>query len=217
MTKNEKQEFLIIVGKRIKSLREASGMSQDELAKRVGYKSRTSINKIELGINDIPQCKIKALSTALNTTPTILMGWEEQQPIASNLVPLEQVRRIPLLSKIACGSPILASDNILCYIPCPLNVNADFALTCQGDSMENANIYDGDIVYIKKQPTVENGEIAVVLYKGENEGTLKRFYQNGDTVVLQPENSKYQPTFIQQDDINNLLIQGKAVAVLHEL
>ena len=66
------------LGKRVKLRREELGLSQDELAKRLGYKSRSSINKIELGVNDVSQSKIKYLAEALHTTPAYLMGWSDE-------------------------------------------------------------------------------------------------------------------------------------------
>ena len=75
-----------IVAKRIRSRREELGLSQEELAKRLGYKSKTTINKIELGHNDITQSKLVLFAKALSTTPGYLMGWEEPSPMDAALV-----------------------------------------------------------------------------------------------------------------------------------
>lgn len=204
------------IGNRIKIQREKLGLSQEELAKRVGYKSRSSINKIENGTNDISQSKVKDFAIALNTTIEYLMGWDKPDFSAiKNLQPLKKVRYIPVLGKIACGTPILAEQNIMERIVLPDTVNADFALMCQGDSMINAKINDGDTVYIHQQPIVENGEIAAVLI--DNEATLKKVYLSSNTLKLVPANDNYEPLVYVADEINQVRVLGKAVAVLKHI
>lgn len=109
-------------------------------------------------------------------------------------------------SKFYIGS--VSTDN-LAQIEVPENINCDFTLLCKGDSMINARINDGDIVYIREQPQVENGEIAAVLI--DNEATLKRVYIYKDKVVLQPENTKYSPLVYSKEEMNEIRILGKAV------
>ena len=132
-----------------------------------------------------------------------------------NILPLPKFKKIPLLGSIACGEPILASQNIDEYIKCPENVQADFCLRCKGDSMIGARIQDGDIVYIRIQPDVENGEIAAVLIG--DEATLKRIYKKGDSVILQPENPVYEPLIFVREEINQIRILGKAVCFLSKV
>lgn len=124
--------------------------------------------------------------------------------------PMPKTKKIPLLGDIACGDPILAEENLEGYIKLDEGIKADFALRCRGDSMINARIMDGDIVYIRQQPTVENGQIAAVLV--DNEATLKRVYIKGDTIVLQPENPAYEPMIFTKDTGTEIRILGKAVA-----
>lgn len=375
----DKARSLVEMGQRIRQLRENLNMSQQELATRAGYKSRSSINKIELGKNDLSQSKIKEIASALNTTHQYLMdgtdsltfqtpnevgarireareakdmsqeelgkacgttkqtiykyesgvvtnvpldriekiadvlgvsaaylvGWNEdidfpsnipQMPTImklseiikryrleygisqrqmgaqcklstgyisliekefnpqtgkkmvpsltvmnklatgmgitldellamcddmdvnlsdkdtitpSNILPMPAMRKIPLVGTIACGTPILAEQNIECDVDIPEHIHADFALRCKGDSMINARIYDGDIVYIRSQPKVENGEIAAVEIEGE--GTLKRVYIFPDQVVLQAENPRYEPSIYKGAQLAGLRILGKAV------
>ena len=121
----------------------------------------------------------------------------------------------PRLGRIACGEPILADENIEGYDNVPDFVNCDFTLICEGDSMAGARIFDGDVVYVKIQESVENGEIAVVRI-GE-ETTLKRFYRNSNTVTLMPENPLYKPFVFIDEEINNIRIIGKAVAFTSSL
>lgn len=127
-----------------------------------------------------------------------------------NLEPLPQTKKIPLLGDIACGDPILAEENLEGYIKLDEGIKADFALRCRGDSMINARILDGDIVYIRQQPMVENGQIAAVLIG--TEATLKRVYIKEDAIILQPENPAYEPMIFTKDTAAEIRILGKAVA-----
>ena len=126
-----------------------------------------------------------------------------------NLLPLPKFKKIPLLGSIACGEPILAEENIDEHIKCPDDVQADFCLRCKGDSMIGARIHDGDIVYIRIQPDVENGEIAAVLI--DDEATLKRVYKKAESIILQPENPAYEPLIFVREEINQIRILGKAI------
>ena len=123
---------------------------------------------------------------------------------------MPEMRKIPLLGTIACGEPILATENIEDYVAIPKELPGDFALTCKGDSMINARIFDGDIVYIRQQNTIENGEIAAVLIDGE--ATLKRVRLFDDHISLEPENPLYKPLVYWGEEMNLVRILGKAVA-----
>ncbi len=198
------------IGLKIKKRREELGMTQDDLAKKLGYKSRSTINKIEAGINDVANNKIIKFAQALNTTSAALLGLDVCTFFSvDNILPLPESEEIPLVGTIACGNPILAQENILEYVSSPCFLKADFALRCKGDSMINARIYDGDIVYIKKQSTVDNGQIAAVLI-GE-EATLKRVYLYHNKIVLTPENPAYEPLVYTNEELNEVQILGKAV------
>lgn len=200
------------IGNRIRSRREELGLSQEELGNKLGYKSRSSINKIELDQRNLTQSKIKAIADALNTTPAYIMGWapEERPAIPAGFSPMPEMQKIPLLGTIACGAPVLAEEHIEGQVDIPVNIHADFALTCKGDSMINARIFDGDIVYIRQQDTVENGEIAAVLI--ETEATLKRVRLFDDHISLEPENPMYKPIVFWNEEMNEVRILGKAVA-----
>ena len=130
--------------------------------------------------------------------------------LPDNIIPMPEMRKIPLIGCIACGAPILADEHIEDYIDIPKHIHADFALTCKGDSMINARIFDGNIVYIRKQDTVENGEIAAVLI--EDEATLKRVRLFDDHISLEPENPQYRPIVYWGEEMNSVHIIGKAVA-----
>lgn len=197
---------------RIKSRREELGLTTEELAQRMGYKTRSSITKIETGKAGIPQSKVKAFARALQTTTAYLMGdddaREARPSIPVGFEPLPEMAMVPLVGTIACGTPILAEQNVEARIGVPAAWRADFALTCKGDSMAPRYL-DGDIVCIRCQPQVENGQIAAVLIG--DEATLKRFYQNGDIVTLQAENPAYSPLVYRGEELNEIRVEGRVV------
>lgn len=205
-----------VLSVRIRQRREELGMSQEELAARMGYRSKSSITKIEKGVNDIPQNKIEDFAAALHTTAAWLLGLEEERVTAPpGFEPLPAMARVPLIGSIACGSPITAEQNIERYIGVPAAWHADFALTCHGDSMA-PTIRDGDIVCIRVQPEVEQGEIAAVRI-GE-EATLKHFHRQGDTVMLLADNAAVCPPMIYAGpQLAEIQIEGKAVGLCRTL
>ena len=189
---------------RVRLRREQLGLSQEELARRMGYRSRSSITKLEKGINDLPQSKVEELAQALETTPAALLGLDAPAMV-----------QVPLIGSIACGTPITAEQNIECYIGVPAAWHADFALTCHGDSM-SPTICNGDIVCIRCQPEVEQGEIAAVRV-GE-EATLKHFHRQGDAVMLLADNAAVcPPMFYAGEQLSELHIEGKAVGLCRGL
>lgn len=203
---------------RIKSRRTELGLTVEELAHKMGYKDKSSISKIENGKADIPQSKIAAFADALQTTPAYLMGWEEQpEPkkptIPPGFEPMPKMKKIPLIGAIACGEPITAEQNIEKMVDVPENIRCDFSLTCHGDSMVDAGIHDKDVVYIRIQPEVENGEIAAVRIDGE--ATLKRVYYNPGTLTLMPANPAYAPMIYTGPQLKEVHIEGKAVGWTH--
>lgn len=126
--------------------------------------------------------------------------------------PLPVFNSVPLVGTIACGTPTLAEENIEEYIKMADNIHADFALRCKGNSMINARIFDGDIVFIRQQPVVENGEIGAILI--ENEATLKRVYHYPNRLELRAENPTFPTLNYEGEDLNNIKILGKAVAFI---
>lgn len=198
-------------GQRMKNRRKAIGLSAEHVADILGV-SPATIYRYENGdIEKVPGDRLAPIASALQTTPAYLMGWEDDDvPTPSNIIPLPEMRKVPLLGNIACGAPILAEEHIEEYVDIPKHIQADFALTCKGDSMINARIFDGDIVYIRHQETVENGQIAAVLI--ENEATLKRVRLFEDHISLEPENPQYRPLVLWGDEMNTVQIIGKAIA-----
>lgn len=187
------------------------GLTQKEVANAVGVAEAT-VSRWESGnIANMKRDKIFALSRVLNCSPEFIMtGNHTPAELPDNIIPMPKMNKVPLLGSIACGEPILAVENIESEVDIPDHIRADFALRCRGDSMINARIFDGDIVYIRHQPIVENGEIAAVLI-GE-EATLKRVRLFPDHIVLEPENPLYRPLVYWGEDMDNVNIIGLAVA-----
>ena len=200
--------------KNIKRRRQQLKMTQTDLALKMGYADKSMIAKIEKGNVDLPQSKILAFANVLETTPGELMGWDyEAEPTETvdNIYRLDKIK-LPMLGKVACGEPIFADEDRESYIMVGTDIGADFCLQCQGDSMINARIHDGDIVFVKKTDIVENGEIAVVII--DDEATLKRFfyYREQNLVILKPENPKYQDIILTGEQLNQVRFIGRAVA-----
>lgn len=235
-------EHIYLTAERLQQIIRDRGIKQaDILAAAQPYCERygVKLNKSDLsqfvnGKSNPGQWKLTVLALALNVSESWLMGLDvpmERQSSDSldavstllgsipNLLPLPKTRKVPRLGTIACGEPILAQENIEDYDKAPEGVNCDFTLKCKGDSMTGARINDGDIVYIRQQDEVENGEIAAVLVDdvGESSATLKRVYLYENQIVLQAENPKYSPWVYTGEDMNKVRIIGKAVAFLSEV
>ena len=183
-------------------LRRERRFTLEQLAERVGT-SRQTVHRYETGaISNVPPEKVELLARALGVSAAALMGWEEELA----------VRRLPILGEIACGEPIFATEERESFAVAGAGVNADFCLRAHGDSMTGARIFDGDIVFIKSQDTVENGQIAAVII-GE-EATLKRvyFYPEEGKLILSPENPKYAPLVYMGGELESIKILGRAVA-----
>lgn len=203
------------IGERIKELRNRMGMSQVEFADKINVSKQTLYKYENDIITNIPSDKIEAIAKLLKVSPAYLMGWESEtnNPVRNfdNIFPI-QTKSFPLLGEIACGEPIFADEDKESYVATGTDIKADFCLKCKGKSMINARIYEGDIVFIRKQAMVENGEIAAVLI--ENEATLKRvfYYPDKAKLILQAENPSFEPLVYIGEEINHIRILGKAIA-----
>lgn len=140
------------------------------------------------------------------------MGWEEEDIDIFSIPGIEpppQTYKVPRLGAIACGEPILAEENIEDYDNIPTNIHCDFTLLCKGDSMIDARIKDGDIVYIKKQPNVDNGEIAAIIIEGE--ATLKKVFKHPNRLILRAANPMFKDLEYEGETLNHIIIAGKVV------
>lgn len=203
------------------------GMKQIELATRSGI-SKYSISHYLKCDWEGKQDAVYELARALNVSEAWLMGYDvpaersapkvsvqlDKKPtIPPGFMPLPKMRKVPLIGAIACGDPITAIQNREGDVNAPVDMRCDFALKCQGESMIGAGIHDGDVVYIRIQPEVENGEIAAVRI-GE-EATLKRVYLHNDYIELRPENPAFESIIRRREEMNDVQIEGKAVGWMH--
>ena len=205
------------VGDRIRQVRQEQDVTQQELADYIGV-SKQAVYKYENNIvTNIPTDKVDAIAKRLKVSPAYLMGWEEQPtpkptspaPIPPGFMPMPEMVQVPLVGNIACGTPITAEQNIKSYIGVPAVWRADFALECHGDSMA-PTICDGDVVCIRKQPEVEQGQIAAVRI-GE-EATLKHFYYQNDVMTLLADNSSVCPPMVYTGpQLEEVEVEGLAV------
>lgn len=218
------------LGQLIHDYRARHSLSMEEFAARAGL-SKGYVSMLERNLNPATQGAITpSLSTIRKAAAAMGLPFEEvlsalglsspsgaRQEVTDeqlfsleNVMPLPEMKKIPLLGEIACGEPILAQENVEELLEIPKSIHADFALTCRGDSMTGARIMDGDIVYIRIQPDVENGEIAAVLIDGE--ATLKRVYKYPNMLVLRPENPAYEEFVYQDEELEQVRILGRAVS-----
>lgn len=200
-------------GTQLKNARKTAGLTQKQLADAIGAK-HNSVSNWENDQNRPGPDTIAELCSVLNVSPNYLIG-EVYQPAPAGFQPLPEMVQVPLIGSIACGTPILAEENIKSYVGVPAVWRADFALECHGDSMA-PKIQDGDIVCIRKQPEVESGQIAAVRI-GE-EATLKHFYQTGDVVQLIAENASVCPPMVYAgQQLEEIEIEGLAVGICRGL
>lgn len=186
----------------IKKRREELGLSQEELAAKLGYKSRSSINKIELGLSDIPFSKIPLFAKALEIEPEILMGWEknkkqEESNIDMNtIINGDEFVMIPLYSSISAGYGSEEAEFIeMIAIPGLKNPQECFGVIVKGDSMED-KIDSGSIIIVRRDSMIENGQVGAFSYNEKSYVKQKKIY--GNTVVLHSYNDKYKDLVVEE-------------------
>lgn len=188
-------------------------MSKADLLRLSNLKKSTFYNIFDekTDENNLNLDTVKQLAKALNVSIDYLIDEEDTSYLPKNIIPVKKIK-VPVLGSIACGKPIFADEQLECYIDSINDTHSDFALWAKGDSMINARINDGDLVFVRQQDQVENGEIAVVMI--EDEATLKRvfFDEKKATLTLVAENPKYAPFVYQGAELENIKILGKAVA-----
>lgn len=184
-------------------------LTLEDVAKRVGV-SPATISRWESGdIANMRRDRIAALAKALQISPAVIMGWDVDTPIPPG-AHRPQFKKVPMLGYAAAGQPLEDLNQDTPYYDIENKYDVDFCITVRGDSMIDANINDGDIVFIKSMPEVPNGKIACVEIDNEKV-CLKRFYKSGKTVSLASANSKYAPMFFTEDNCESIKILGLAV------
>lgn len=203
-------------GERIKHLRERMGLSQVSLADKINVSKQTLYKYENDIITNIPSDKVEAIADATGSSPAYIMGWDDASiPSYANIRPIAK-KRYPVLGSVACGKPIYMAEEKEVYVDTTTDVKADFILIAKGDSMTGARINDGDLVFVRQQPEVENGDIAVVAI--DDEATLKRFYKySDDLIVLRAENPEYKDMELRPEDHKDIRVLGKAVAFQSDL
>lgn len=202
-------------------LRQERNISQRFLSEALGL-SHSAIGMYESGKREPNYEILESIADYFNVDMNYLLGktlirnsyrelGDDGTNYIDNLYKIDKIK-LPMLGTIACGEPIFADEDRESYVMVGTEIRADFCLKCQGDSMINARIHDGDIVFIRKQDIVDNGEIAAVII--DDEATLKRFYyyKEQNMVILRPENSKYKDIILTGEQLERVKVLGKAVA-----
>lgn len=202
---------------RISQKKTELNLSYQDMSDKTGLSKSTLQRYITGDIRNLGLDKLEILAKALDVTPSYLMGWEDEneEPILENIpgiiLPVK-MKKIPILGTIACGEPIFAEENYEGYFMLDTNLpNSDFVLRAKGDSMIDADIYEGDLVFFRRKSDVDNGSIAAVII--EDEATLKKIYKNESNLILQPCNSNYAPIVLSEIDHKNIRILGEMVGV----
>lgn len=214
------------VSDRLKTVRTDAGLSQKELAEKLNIPLRT-YGSYERGERDISTALLLNICKTLDISSDYLLGREPAKGTDSsdlealaerydNILPVKP-KRFPLLGEIACGEPIFADEDKESYVMADMDIHADFCLRAKGDSMINARIFDGDLVFVRKMPIVDNGDIAAVVI--EDEATLKRVYYDRENNLLQlvAENPRYKPFVYRGEELDHVRILGKAVYFMSAL
>jgi len=192
----------------LKAVRESKGVSQLELAKYLDV-TQGAISSWEVGRNAIDSTLLTRIAEYLDVTVDQILG-----VYPSNVYPIT-TRKFPMLGEIAVGEPITMVEGFESYVEAGADIHADFCIKIKGDSMIGARIKDGDIVFIRQQPDVANGQIAAVAI--EDEATLKRVYKTNSTIILNAENPAYEPIVIHRGQTDNIRILGLAIAFQSEV
>lgn len=203
------------IGKRIKEKREISGMTQEELATKLGYKNKSTIAKIENGTNDIVQSKVIEFANALSTTVAYLMGWDNNVgPITNGTKEKKKGVTIDVLGRVAAGIPIEAVEEIIDTEEISEEMASSgefFGLKIHGNSME-PKFSEGDVVIVRRQDDAESGDIVIATVNGD-EATCKRLRKYRDGIELVSSNPEFKPMFFSNQEIieKPIRILGKVV------
>lgn len=184
------------VGEKIKEFRLKRGMSQEELADLLGTTKQT-VSRYETGERKANQDVLFKLSDIFKVSIDDFFPSKKENEVKSIVF-----TKLPIVGTVSCGNGVVAYDDIEGYEEVPrswLNGGEYFFLRAKGDSMINARIMDGDLLLIRRQDDVENGEIAAMLIDGE--AVLKRVYKTNDTIILQSENPMYKPIILNKNDM----------------
>lgn len=201
------------IAENIKRIRLEHGLSQSELGKIAGVSDK-AVSTWELGLKTPRMGAVEKMANYFGITKSAIVDDAPMTSLQKPVVPpgfmlMPEMVQVPLIGSIACGTPITAEQNIKSYVGVPAAWRADFALECHGDSMA-PTICDGDVVCIRSQPEVEQGQIAAVRI-GE-EATLKHcYYQNGVVQLIADNPSVCPPMVYTGSDLDEIEVEGLAV------
>lgn len=205
------------IGERIRQRRKEIGLSVDELAEILG-KNRATVYRYESNeIEKLPTTVLEPLAKALKTTPAYLMGWEDEKKDEPSAVilPTNKIHMIPVFNSVAAGFGAYASSDIIEYIPLYIENDHDvedtICITVRGQSMY-PKIEDGDKIVVRRQESVDNGRVAVVMI-GE-EAVVKRVNFDGERLELTSFNPEYPPRIIEGEELANCRIVGLVQQVI---
>lgn len=218
---------------RLKRLLAERGLKQVDIiekaepfCKKYGIKlTKSDLSQYVSGKVAPGQDKLTIIGMTLDVSEAWLMGYDvpmkrgnshkmSDDSVPPGFEPLPEMESVPLVGRIACGQPITAEENLEGYVSIPAAWHATFTLKCCGDSME-PRIKDGDLVAIRKDVQVENGQIAAV--RIGDEATLKHLYFHEDYIELRPENPVYSSIIRRKEEMNDVTIEGKAVGLCRGL
>lgn len=206
--KNKKLENKKVLAKNLQYYMDLNNISRNELIEALDLKYMTLSDW--LNAKTYPRIdKIELLANYFNINKSDLIEDKIDLSQIDGITLLNKARKIPILGTIACGTPIWAEENFEGFFIADFSIKADFIVKAKGDSMIDARINDGDLVFLKKTPTVDSGRIGAVLI--DNEATLKKVIKTDNAVILQPCNSDYQPIVLTSDD--EAMILGEMVGV----
>ena len=199
-------------GERVKARREELNMTQEDLAKKVGFKSRASINKIELDKRNMKQSQIVELAKALETTPGYLMGWKESDPDVHE----RRHFTVPVYDHVAAGIPIDAIEDVVDQEDLSADAFREpekeyFGVRIKGHSME-PRICDGDTVIVHRQSDAESDQIVIVNVDGDY-ATCKRLKKCEQSIALLSLNPSYEPMIFSADQVEKLPVRIRGVVV----
>ena len=198
------------MGDRIRQMRTDAGMTQEELAEKLGLQ-KSAIAKYENGrVENIKRSTIQKMAELFDKTPSYVMGFTDTSGYNSDNISAP-VSRVPVLGYVAAGIPIEEIEDIIDYEEIPAELlrggKKYFGLVLRGDSME-PRMYDGDVVIVQKQDDAESGEYVIAAVNGDH-ATCKRLMKYRDSIALVSLNSKYDPMIFTNEEV-----QEKPVTIL---
>jgi len=203
------------IGEKINQLRIKKGLTLEQIGDAVGV-NKATVMKWESGmIKNMRRDKIAKLAEVLGTSPAYLMGWESAEGV-SGIMPIRK-KAFPLLGKIACGEPTFAEEQHEAWIEATDDIDADFCVRASGDSMNGAHIEDGDIVFIKQAPVVDNGKIAAVCIGDETTLKYCDYRPAEGMLILTPANPAFRTQVYSGEQLNQIRILGRAVCLQKRL